>query len=334
MNYLALMIGLIAMQQASAQTCEPASKEMAQYFLQSSWRAHSVEGPAGVAGIPGYIDQANNFYLSDLSRGGFAAASVTVDPANKGYHEFFKYCRAGKTSYLRSMRRSAEGNKYRVSMRYLPELSGFNNNPLAASNYKENSVSLRLKFEANSAIDTLESYPDRTKRDVFNVLNKQMTDQKMGVVELDLTGWDDVVCDMLQGRFNIWINRSGISNAPIVTQNKEVDSLDVQTTYRALREQIGVSLGKEKAIFMASRAMAKLESDRRIGPWVEKNGFEVLKKFMTNEMTRIADLDGAGLACVADQMQSYGRGTVSHFINVQFKAPSLDEVEASAERRK
>lgn len=325
MKYLGILSCVFIIQTAGAQTCAPASKEMAQYFRQASWRQHAVEDGSGVPAVHGYIDEKNNFYFSDLTRSGSIRASMHIDPSNRS---FFKYCRSDKKSFLRSMRRNSEGNSYKMTMRYLPILTGFANDPFVSQNYTESEYKILLNFDQTSSIDTQESYPDRVKNELLAILNTQARAQKeFGVIELDLTNWDDVVCDVLQGRVSIGLKRVGLSNAALVEQKKEIEPSELNTIYRAVSQQVSPGFEKEKAIFVASRTIAKLENDRQIGNWTDKKGFDVLKKLMNPEMSRVLVLDTNALICVTNQMQSYDRDLNQNVINVQFKLPSLDQVE-------
>lgn len=325
MKYFTMLLSIFLVQTVEAQMCAATSKEMAQHSKQANWRQYTLSGPQGVPPIHGFIDEQNNFYFNDLTRSGAIEASIQIEASNS---YFFKYCRAGKASYLRSMRRSNEKNSYKVKMQYLPSFSSFANNPLATQNYKEDEYRIRLKFDSSSSFDTQENYPDRLKNELVVLLNKQAREQKtMGVIELDLTNWDDVACDLIQGRMSIWLNREGLSDMPLIEMKKEIDPADLSITYKALQQQVSPSFEKEKAIFVASRTIAKLENDRQIGNWAEKKGFDILKKFMNPEMSRLLEMDSDAVSCLASQMQSYNYKSNHNIINVQFKLPTLDQLE-------
>lgn len=333
-NLIALSLSFLSLGSAAAQTCAPASKEMAQYQAQRNWRAHSIPGEGDVAPVLGYVDPDGNFYFGDLSRGGALASILSVDPKNRGFKSFFKYCAAGKLDYLRSMRRNREGNRYRLSLRYLPELTGFANDPFKAQKMKDVENTLRVQFGADSSIDTYEWSAQSIKKDLVAELNRQIAEQPLGQVDLDLTGWDDVVCDLVQGKVQLSISRSALSEGPNVELKKEVEPQEISLAYRKMREAAASANGKEQTIFAAARALGKLEADRQVGTWAESRGFTVMQKMMNAEMSRLKDLDESALICVADQLQTYKRPHLQHFIGVKFKLPSLEEIEAAAQEKR
>lgn len=333
-NLFALSLALVQMGPAAAQTCAPASPEMAQYQSQRQWRAHSIPGEDGIAPVNGFVDAEGHFYVADLSRGGYVNATLAVDSKNRGYKSFFKYCAAEKSDYLRSMRRSNENNRYRLSLRYLPSLTGFANDPLKSQNFKDVENSLRVQFAAGSSIDSHDWSPQKVKKEFIDEVNRQVAEQALGLVELDLTGWDDVVCDIVQGKVQLAVNRSALSDGPAVELKKEVEPQEISFAYRKIREATPTSAGKEETIFAAARALGKLEADRQVGTWVEKKGFTVLQKMMNPQMSRLSDMDAGALNCVADQLQTYNRPHIQHFIGVKFKLPALEEIEAAAQEKR
>src|SRR5262249_19827596 len=158
---------------------------------------------SGTQPVNGYTDGQGRFYFDDMSRGGSFATKVTIDPNNQSYQDFFSYCRAPdkKGGFLRSMRRSGENNSYKLSVRYLPAFNGLTNDPIADQKLHDTHVELSLKFDASSILKTQEWFGSTAILDVTKYLKSQLANQtQFGVLNFDLTGWDDVVCDLIQGR--------------------------------------------------------------------------------------------------------------------------------------
>lgn len=324
---------LIASQSGLAQNlCAPASPEMAAYFTEKSWKVHSVRDNSDIPAIRGFVDDQNRFYMDDLTRRGSFKAEVAVDPTNQSYREFFKYCAAGRNNLVRAMRKGRENNRYVVSVRYLPALKGFANDPLVDQKYKENNVEVRVVFADSSSLSQ-EVFSDRVKAEVVALIKRQVLEQSnWGTIKLDLTGWDDVVCDMLQGKVSVTVGRDAISNGPLVQQVRQIEPSEVQLAYQSLRDQIPSSMGKEKAIFISGRIFAKLEKGHRISNLGDNKSFELIKNLMTPDMSHIAEINSTALECLIDRMQGYQRPAVQHYINIQFNFPRIEEVESELAR--
>lgn len=335
MKYLILLSMIVTGKMAFAQTCAPASKEMAQYQAQRNWHRVSVQDPISVKPVSGFVDEQNHFHVEDLSRSGDFSAQLKIDPQNKSYDDFFKYCRtsASRGIRLQAMRTKGENNHYTVTLRLLPQFNAFAGLPLLDSGYRETNSDVLLKFASASVLMTEEWKPDQVKADLYRSLRKQIQEQKdYGVINLDLSGYDDVVCDLIQGNASLVVERSGISWAPLMQMKNVVASQDLQTIHQALKTQMVQAMPKEKALFFAGRVTAKLEQDRKISSYSDKKSFDIVKGMMNGDMSKVADLDWQSLSCLTDQMQSYEPTTIQHTMELNFKFPSLDDLEANKQR--
>ncbi len=326
MKYLSLILAILSIR-AGAQTCAPSSKEMAQYFSQSQWKPHTVQGE-GVKPVQGLIDDEGQFRFGNISRGGPLPAKVSIEPSNQ---EFIRYCRESNTDFLSVMRRRG-GNVYKVFARYLPAFDGFAKSPFEVVNWKPWRNQLEFHFASNAVAD---GYRDKPRSNFIKALNQQVAAQKeVGVIELDLTGFDDLVCDFVQGRISLTYVGQGVSEAPVIAQRKLVEASDVRTTYQALKEQIKSSVSKDMNLFVAGRVISKLEQERRIASWDYQKSFEVLKRLSVPDLSKVQDLDEAGVQCAADQLQSYAREIENNIFNLKLRSSSLDELEAQVTDKK
>lgn len=333
MKQLIYIFTIMLSQVGQAQSlCAPTSPEMADYFKQKQLRSFTVSDDSGAPSIPGYLDSNNRVLIGAMSRGGTFKTQVKVDPKNSDYKDFFNYCAKGKGKYLRVMRLDGHNNRYTMSLRYLPSFKNFSNNPLVDQNYVENNVNVAIKFEDNSTISSYEMFPEKTKRALLSLIKEQVANQpEYGKIELDLSGWDDVVCDLIQGHISITIYRDGISKSPLIEQVKQVEPQDIQTAYEALRDQLPASSKKEKSIFVAGRALAQLEATQRMGHYKDNQLFDLFVSLMKPDLTAVAELDRAELNCVADRMQSYKRSSLQHIMGIKLGFPSLGELNPNLE---
>ena len=322
MKYLSLVLVILSVR-AGAQTCAPSSKEMAQYFSQSQWKPHTVQAE-GVKPVQGLIDGEGNFRFGNISRGGPLPVKLSVEPGNR---EFVRYCREGNMDFLGVMRRKGV-NVYKISGRYLPAFAGFAKSPFEVVNWKSLRNQLQFSFTSDAVVD---GFRDKPRSNFVKALNQQMMAQKeVGLVEFELTGFDDLVCDFVQGRITLSYVGQGVSDSAVIAQRKLVAPNDVRTAYQALKERIQPTPSKDINLFLAGRLISRLEHERRIASWDDQKSFEVLKKLSTPDLSALQELDEAGVQCAADQLQSYAREIENNVFNLNLVSSSLDELEAAA----
>lgn len=328
---LLLLFLLAALSNVSmAQVCEPTSKEMERYRMQQTWTPRTLLIENGSTPVNGYVDQDSNFYFDDLSRKTRANVQLTIDPQNKGLEEFYLFCNQEKGHLLRALRRNRYNNKYALRVQYLPSLSGFKNQPLQTQGYKETSARLDLRFEDGSIVSHSDKADENFKTDAIERLNQQLAGQKeFGLLELDLTGLDDLVCDLVLGNASLSIFRSGYSKKPLVEQINQFKSTDVQSIYSALKEGLQAKQSKAKTLFTAGMIFANLAHDRRIDLAEPVLEFEVLKKLLDPSMRELSPQNDRSLSCVVDQLQKYKLANQNHYVNVRFTFPNMETLKKS-----
>lgn len=329
MKQLFIVISLLFARTSMAQTCVASSDKMKQYYAQKTWKPVSVQNTPGVPPIKGYVDEQNRFYFDDLTRNGFYEVKLSVDPLNKGYANFFSYCGNAKEKgkYLRLMRKRGEGNKYSMSVRFLPTLDGFSNKPLAGQNFKALEPKLKFSVSPESILETEDYNPLKVAREFASELSKQLQSQsEFGLVELDLTGYDDLVCDLIQGNANLGVEQSATSTGPLVQQKVEFNSADIFSVYNSLSESLTPEMSKEERLFVAGRTLAQLQYEGKTATYSNNKAFEILGKVVDVKTALLTKMDDQSLSCVADQMQTYKAGFTQHFFSVEFKFPTLGKM--------
>jgi hypothetical protein len=292
---------------------------MGRYLSQKNWKSYQLQGD-GLTPVNGFTDGQGRFYFDDMSRGGSFAAQVTVDSTNTNYKEFFVDCRAPdrKGANLRQMRLSGANNHYQVSVRYLPKFVGLTNDPFKDQSFRDTHVDLTLNFSSSSILKTQEFLSGTTIKTITKLLRGQLANQpENGVYTFDLTGWDDAVCDLIQGRAQLTIAKTAMSGAPLIEQKRVIEPDDLTTLSRAIKSQ-QPSLSKEQAIYSAARTQSRLENDHQIKAYDEKVGFKIVML--------LTDPANDDVACVSDQLQSYAENVVQQVFSIGLKLPNMDEL--------
>jgi hypothetical protein len=277
------------------------------------------------------VDAQNRFYFENMSRAGNFRAQVVVDPSNASFQKFFDYCAdpANDGTFLRLMRRH-EHNKYVVKLRFVPEFKGFQNDAYADLGFHWTDKRLSLKVDPSSIIYSQDFDPDFLVQQIREALNKQIKSQSSpNTVTLDLTGYDDLVCDLIQGKASLSVNQGASSNGPLIVMDKVVEPQDIQTTYKTMQSEIPDGLSREETLFMAGRLSLRAQAQTSLIGLSDHKIFELVKKLMNPEMSAVADLNADEVSCVAASMQSYHRPTVQHVFQIGFKFDSLEQVRAN-----
>jgi|GEM_PF-2917240 hypothetical protein len=317
---------------AKAQECPMISKEMAQYFSQKNWKPYEVKNSA-LQGISGYMDESGGFHFESMSRSGKYPVQVTMETENE---DFLKDCENfdSKGRYLRLKRINHENNSFLLKVRFLPALQGFTNTPLKDQDLKRVDFAVSLDFSKDSLVTQYDFRPEALQTEVRRKISDQISrSPKFGEYQIDLSGMDDLVCDLIQGKAALSIRSSFISKAPLVTQTQNYNPQDVQTVYQGLHREFPQVQGKEKTLYTAGRLVAELEQQRRVQTLKSSEAFPVVKKLMNQEMDQLLDLDADQLSCLIDQMQSYKQDkTLRHYFTVNFAFPSLGDLRAQGQK--
>jgi hypothetical protein len=326
-----LCSALLSSSAAFAQTCAGGSAEMNRYNAQKNLRLVSVDGGEGLQAVNGYVDAQNHFLFDNMTRAGRFRAQVVVDNSGPSFQNFFDYCAnpSDKGMFLRLMRRK-EHNKYSVKVRFLPELKGFANNAYSDLGFKWTDKRLQFSIQPDSIVATQDFEPTFLQQQIRADLTKQINAQNNpDTISLDLTGYDDLVCDLIQGKASISVNQGATSDGPLIVMDKVVEPSEVAATYETLQSQVQPGWSKEQTLFMAGRLSAQLQAQRNLASLSDEKIFDLVKKLMNPQLSAVATLDANAVSCVAASMQSYHLPSVQHVFRVDFRFDALDVVRAS-----
>ncbi|MBX3022678.1 MAG: hypothetical protein KF799_13480 [Bdellovibrionales bacterium] len=329
MKYLLSLLILVPTL-STAQVCKNASKEMLRFESQKTWKDYVVQDPSIQGGIQGHLDENGGFHFQQLSRKGAFSAKLEISKDNKGFRQFFRYCAKDsiRARDLRSMRRDGENNHYVVSVRYLPDLSRFTNKPLAEQRFKMSYANLQLNLNPDAASIVAEYRPDAYVEELREKISAQLKEQnEFGVITLDLSGHDDFVCDLVQGKAQLSVQSQALSLAPLTTQTVLVNPKDVITVYQALTTQTFDTAIREANIFKSGRLISRLEAQRRIDSYDDKKSYDIFRSLMDASLTQPALLSDSDLQCVSDSFQTYDRALIPHNFNIRFSFLPLGDAQ-------
>ena len=314
-----LIILLPAM--ASANICLSDTPAMEKYKKQKNWQAQTVTESGVKGAVDGFVDENDSFYFTDLSRNNEQPTKLKVSPNNPDYDRFYKFCknyeeRGQSLSHYRELRR---GNSYSAIVQYLPDFDEFNNDPYADLQLKTDSFDVIIKYDNDSLVS--KAYrPNKAKRDIYEAILSQMTEQKVvGHYNLDLTNLDDFACDLAQGKARINIIRRMFSKAALVTVKENIPRIDVDRLYREWKEQLNEVQDKESKLFIAGSIFEKLQQEQMIQSTKSSIGIKLLGKVMNSSMDKVENLSDSQLSCVSDRMQDYVENPEMHLVNTHFE---------------
>ncbi len=307
MKTLTLALLLIPLFSLAQEKCEPVSPEMNVYLSQKKWVKTQVQSKIG--SVAGYITEDRKFYFSDLSRHGQFQGTLFVDTNNLDLEKFNTTCQKDSTraKYLQLLRKQNRKNRYTLEVKYLPEISGFSNDPIKSQSFKITNFEFELKWD-NEALSVKEDYlSDELQLQVRNRIAAQLRHQpEIGVVKIDLTNLDDVACDFALGNVKLSIRATLFSTDPLIEQEQRVSQQDISLIMENINSDVASHLKEKSKFIMAGKTIERLERDRRI---------QLLSE---DQLTKIVEaaFEGKDSSCVSDQMQKYKVNPLIHRITM------------------
>ncbi len=293
------------------------SKPMAQkYQTQQQWDQEDVKDTVTGETVSGYVDQKNNFYVDQILKKSKVSAQLEVDKSNDSYKKFFELCpkRMSKRKFLANAREGERGNRYTLSVRFLPELLGYANDPYQQLSWQD--ADLEVTYGSDSIVDGVYNV-DEVKPELYRNLYRQLQSQKkVGVVEFDMTNMDDLACDLIRGDAQVRVIQRWNGVAPLVVKDEKVSEDMVLYYYQALANHLPTSQSKDERLFDSGRVFQRLSLEKTNFHADSETAVELLRSFMGPDFGSLKNFGMFDLKCLADNMQNYHQEPINHLFNI------------------
>jgi hypothetical protein len=311
---------------ANANVCEPSSAEMATFQSQIGWKAVNVgEGPSRVSG---FVDEKGNFRMGSLARSGSFPVKLTIPSSNPGYKTFMKACRKGDAADLLDLREGKVKNTYRLEVRYLADMSQLPNDPWKEQSYRVHTIDPRLKISADSLTAENEVNVEVYRLRVGEKIAEQFRNQKThGVFSIDLSGQDDLVCDLIQGKASLFALLASGYIGPMVEKRQVVADEVFPILYKSLKAGVPET-DRDARLFFMGRTVGQLEANKVLNAQQAWQSLAWAKRMHTPDLSALLDLSAGQLQCLADQAQLYQFTLQSDSMRVDFAFPELGKEQA------
>lgn len=233
---------------ASAQAHVTIPNLWADYERQQKWEAVTLEVEGVQGGLPAYLTEGKEIVMGDLN-GTFRSAAKIESPTWGLFNSRARFkgdCRLMKSAMERFRKRN---NAYSISLSAIPLSQGFYT-VVRANGQREklagpaNQIELLSYFttdiKQNPSSMIAETMPDLEllKNQIADQIGKQKKSfMQTGQLKLDLTSYDDVVCDLLHGEIEISLTLQTKGVHPKLTRIPLFQSSEIEKVYGEMNKR-------------------------------------------------------------------------------------------------
>ncbi len=304
---------------ASANFCPIATPLIKQFQSQKTWKPQTVKEPGVSLPMKGFVDEDNNFFPDEQFARTEQDVTLELDPMNGDNSEFKNFCKDYEQmgDVLTAFRVSQAGNRYHLRMRYLPNTTQFNNDPFL--NLKTHEYKVSLEVAGDSLIGRLPRKKELIEKAVRDVEDQLKLDAPVGIFEIALENWDDLACDLVQGKAKLGIVRDLYSDSTFVQMEEVAHPRDIRTLYQEWKSQLEKIHQQDQLMFTAGVVLETLRQTGTIGDFQNETAIKMIKKVRKPNKTGIEWLATQELECLADSLQNYQADFTQYTYNVTFK---------------
>jgi|GEM_PF-6286302 len=297
----------------------PTEQVAKKFREQSTWVPTEISGGEFAATLPGYKDNQGNFFLDSFSVEIHPSVELRVPKTNPNYEEFLYLCSGAENrrALLSEYRERKKGNQFRLSLRTLPSLEQFENNPYSRLTF--DSYTVEVEYQSDSIMS--QSFKEREgKTMVLERLQNQMTQGKeVGVYNFNLDNLDDFACDLLQKKAKIKVHQYFLSKGPLLEQIEVLPFKDLKVIYDSWSSMLSKVPNERERAFLAGVSLQHLESTGEVGPLQTRTGLQLLSELVPKGNGRAQKSDKKNLALVYDRLQDYQEAIQKHFTYLEIE---------------
>ena len=301
-----------------ANFCPHAEPQVKKYQDQRQWEELQLSQDGIQLQVEGYIDGMNNFYPEGVSTRTEQKVILFADQENPEFKNFYQNCKKYDSNgiILTAFRRDSSTNKYRMKMRYLPELKEFNNTPFGE--VKTHRFEVFVDFDSDSLIGRLPLAP-MLKEEIRQEIANQLSDETpIGEYDITLTNWDDFACDLIQGKAKVNIVRDSYSEDTFVKMHEIVRKKDVFRVYDQWKDKLSKSQSRDDLMFAAGVVLESLRQENKIDQFDNRSAVKMVTKLVDKNEKELRDIGNQQLACLSDSLQDYRSEYTQYSYNVIF----------------
>lgn len=286
----------------AAQVCPSANPMKVKFDEQKKWKDFVVKNDGVEGVVSGYVDKSNNFYIQEMESKS-SSANLEIGTKNANHKTFLKDCNdfGNMAQYLRLERELKRNNEFGVSLRYLPELKQFSNDPFAA--ITTGSFTLEISYDSQSLIENLAD-AKYVKSEIYHQLETQLSkSSEIGGYKLNLVNLDDFVCDLIHGTAKISILRRMTALSPLTEMTEVIrtqDAVDLYSNWVNIQ-----SVDSNEKMFLAGTIFESKKQSNQIADLPLERGVVLMRSLLDDSKMNFKKMSAQQLQCIVDDMQVY-----------------------------
>lgn len=277
-----------------------------EYNKQKSFIKHIIEPSNGILRFEGLIDpKTNDFHIMNSIAGSYNTINVKLNfdfASRRAQKNFVRNCSSDDKDN-RSMinigrQRARTDSKFTIVADILPQINSFEDRELILSSLKSKSYGLELVYKNFNRV----AFEKATSSEGFSVaiskkLNKGISkDQiKQHKLELDLTGQDEILCDLINGDAELKLTmRYDVKNKIVnAERHKLIETENLVELASAISDSMDQTNKRSKNMFYAGATYLDFAIENNFSRVFPKELALPFVNYLTNKTSNVIEIDFA-----------------------------------------
>ncbi len=291
-----------------------------EFNLQKNFTPYVIEEKNHPVKFSGLLDSKNDKFhltenLTDFRTKSFQGEFYANFNTRRNKKNFLKYCKLSSKSRDNIFYKKSMGDEFIFKMNIFPKLSNKEKKIILSSGIGYDWLNINIKFDDSKDISTIEH--ERTNRKVKKLISQLVSSidsekANLGLIELDFSGLNEVVCDLLLGDAQLEISVNYSYDSQIVTENKNYyfSEKDQNEFIHDLASVMNGGLSStDKMFYMTMAYNNKIKQNIFPQEYRPSYALSFINFVTKNVTTKISSISNGSIAKIC--VQEYG----SHFSN-------------------
>lgn len=310
-----IVILMILPQLAVANICKQTSTLAKKHSSQNSWTSIEIGSPETPVKLKALEDEKGRIVLDNTIYRGPMEGKIQFGLSGTNLKYFKSYC-LGEVDKdaLSTWRRLKKNNSYHLQVQYLPDAKQMSDlyAKLETTDYE-----VIISYSSLSGVEQDYS-SEQLKAEIQNhILEELQSSSTVASFNIDLTNYDDLVCDLIDGSAKLNLLRKMRSPKAVVEKEERLPAQEIQMLYNQWSDSIADSATGTDLAFVAGMGFQMLKDESQVKIVGMEDALAILKKAVDPVSARLMTFNSSEKQCLVDSMADYREADTRQLLNLE-----------------